>query len=101
MPVSSLPLTVGNDNAVSFAVRVMPRASRQSLGEVRDGQLVVYLNAPPVEGAANSGLIKFLAKTFKIAPSSVAIVSGLKNRNKVVKIAGMEPADILSQLQLV
>ena len=97
--MGQLPYTL-NNNELSFAVKVMPRASRQGVGEVREGQLVVYLNAPPVDGAANQGLVKLLAKTLKVSPSSVCIVSGHKNRNKVVKVLGITGEQLLAGLQL-
>ncbi len=46
----------------------------------------VWVKGKPVEGQANHSLIKLLAKHFKVTQNSVRIVSGLKNRNKVVEI---------------
>ncbi len=88
MAGEQLPVTESADG-LCFAVKVMPKASRQSLGQVREGRLVVYLNAPPVEGAANAALVKFLAKTLGIAPSNISILSGHKNRSKIIKVHGL------------
>ena len=46
--------------AVTVRVRVQPRASRDALGGLRAGSLVVRLTAPPVEGEANAALARFL-----------------------------------------
>lgn len=69
-----------------FDVRVQPRASRNEIAGVRNGVLRVRLTAPPVEGAANEGLIDFLADELGVARRQVRIVSGFGSRNKVIEV---------------
>jgi uncharacterized protein len=57
---------------VTLRVRVQPRASRDALAGEREGALVVRLTAPPVEGAANEALARFLGRTLGVAPSACA-----------------------------
>jgi hypothetical protein len=80
------------DGGVTLRVRVQPRASRDGLSGERDGALVVRLVAPPVEGAANEALSRFLARTLGVAPSAVRVVSGAAGRNKVVSVSGLDAA---------
>lgn len=47
----------------------------------------IRITAPPIDGKANTHLIKFLAKTFGVSKSSVVIASGESGRNKVVRIS--------------
>jgi uncharacterized protein (TIGR00251 family) len=75
---------------ITLRVRVQPRASRDALGGERDGALVVRLTAPPVEGAANEALARFLGKTLGVAPSAVRVVTGASSRNKVVSVFGLD-----------
>jgi hypothetical protein len=49
----------------------------------------VRLAAPPVDGAANEELIRFLAGQLGVARSRVTIVSGLSGRRKVVTVEGL------------
>jgi hypothetical protein len=77
---------------ITLRVRVQPRASRDALGGERDGALVVRLTAPPVEGAANEALARFLGKALGVAPSAVRVVTGASGRNKVVSVAGLDAA---------
>ena len=63
---------------LTLRVRVQPRASKDALGGEREGALVVRLTAPPVEGAANEALARFLGKTLGVAPSAVRVVSGAR-----------------------
>ncbi len=88
--------------AVRLAVRLSPRASRNALDGVvtgADGRsaLSVKLNAPPVDGAANEALIRFVAEALKLPKSSVAIRSGHTSRQKLLTIAGDAP-EILRRL---
>ena len=84
---------------VTLRVRVQPRASRDALGGERDGALVVRLSAPPVEGAANEALARFLGRTLGIAPSAVEVVRGATGRQKLVAIAGLDAASARERLR--
>lgn len=77
------------DGAVSFAVRVQPRASRSGIVGAHDGALKVRLAAPPVDGAANEELVRVLARCFGVARRQVEILSGVAGRQKVVRISGL------------
>ena len=85
-------------DGLTLRVRVQPRASRDALSGEREGALVVRLTAPPVEGAANEALARFLGKALGVAPSAVRVVSGLTGRNKVVRVAGVDPATARERL---
>ena len=85
-------------NGLTLRVRVQPRASKDALGGEREGALVVRLTAPPVEGAANEALARFLGKTLGVAPSAVRVVSGASGRNKVVSVAGLDAATARERL---
>ena len=80
------------DGGITLRVRVQPRASRDALSGEREGALVVRLTAPPVAGAANEALSRFLGRTLGVAPSAVRVVSGTSGRNKVVSVAGVDAA---------
>jgi uncharacterized protein (TIGR00251 family) len=80
--------------AVTFAVRVSPRASRsQILGE-HSGALKVSLAAPPVEGEANRALCELLAKRLSVPKSAVRIVGGLRGKSKIVHIQGVQASAV-------
>jgi len=86
------------DAGLTLRVRVQPRASRDALAGEREGALVVRLTAPPVEGAANEALSRFLGKALGVAPSAVRVVSGTTGRNKVVSVAGLDAATVRERL---
>jgi len=65
---------------------------------MEDGSLKIRLTAPPVDGAANEALIKFLSDTLDLSKSQVEIVSGQTSREKRIKIIGMSESDAIRLL---
>ncbi len=85
--------------AVTFAVKVHPRAKRDAItGEVGDA-LKVALNAPPVDGKANEACIRFLADILRVPRSSVTIAAGETNRNKLIRVVGVSAAQAEERLR--
>ena len=82
--------------AVSFAVRVVPRASRDSIDGEFQGALKIHLTAPPADGRANDALRRFLAERLNVPASAVRILRGEKSRTKQVEIRGVSAAQIQS-----
>lgn len=84
----------------TLKLRVIPRAKKDEIAGEREGAIVVRLQAPPVEGAANKALTKFLAKTLNVRASDITITSGDKSRDKVVVIVGVSQEDAEQALNL-
>ncbi|MBS0376584.1 MAG: YggU family protein [Proteobacteria bacterium] len=76
-------------------LRVQPRASRDEL-RLEGDRLRVRITAPPVDGAANRHLLRFLAAEFGVAPSRATLLRGTSGREKEVRIAA--PARIPSSI---
>ena len=79
---------------VTLAVRALPGAKKKTaiLGIYCEGEkarLKIAVQAPAVEGRANSALIEFLADKFGVAKSYVELVSGELSRSKVFLIRGV------------
>lgn len=87
------------DASLTFAVRVQPRASQSAIAGEIDGALKVRLAAPPVEGAANEELIRFLSKLFGVPRPNVVIVSGATAKNKIMRVTGLTADDFLKAVQ--
>ena len=71
---------------IRLIVRVVPRASKPGIAGVRGGALLVRLQSPPVEGAANAELIDVIAKAFGAARRDVSLESGERSKLKRVAI---------------
>lgn len=67
-------------------IQTQPRASKDEIIGPQGDSLKVRITAPPVEGKANQHLVKFLAKTFQVAPSHITLVKGETSRVKCLSI---------------
>jgi uncharacterized protein (TIGR00251 family) len=84
----------------ALTVRVTPRASRTTFGGVlEDGTVRVRVSAPPLEGKANTALIKFLAKVLGVNRSRVEIVAGEKGLDKILSIIDMNAEQVEEKIQ--
>jgi uncharacterized protein YggU (UPF0235/DUF167 family) len=83
-------------SGLRLTVRLTPRGGRDTLGGLRRdqagrAQLLARVAPPPVEGAANSALVRLVAKALSVPKSAVAITAGETARVKTLEIAG-DPA---------
>ena len=83
---------------MTLRVRVQPRASRDGVGGLREGALVVKLTAPPVEGEANEALVRLLAGIFGVPRGAVTLRHGARGREKTLHIAGIDAATARARL---
>jgi uncharacterized protein (TIGR00251 family) len=77
-----------------LAVRALPGAKKKTaiLGVYCEGEkarLKIAVQAPAVEGRANSALVEFLADKFGVSKSHVELVSGALSRSKVFLLRGV------------
>ena len=81
---------------ITVVVRVHPGASREEIALLPDGSLDVRLRARPVEGQANAALVELLAARLGLRRRDVVVVSGVRSRQKVVRI-GLASAEELGR----
>ena len=86
------------DDCLIFGVGVAARVSRSEIAGELDGAQKIRLAAPPTDGAANTRLIKLLAKIFDAAKSEVEILSGETSKNKQIKIRTAKAAENLRRI---
>ncbi|HED14323.1 MAG TPA: YggU family protein [Gammaproteobacteria bacterium] len=86
MPESNWFRRQGEDLFVK--VYLVPRAQKNLITGVRENELLVRIQSPPVDGKANAALCAFLAKQCGTAKSRVEVVRGKTSRHKTVLISG-------------
>ena len=84
----------------TLSVRIQPRASKNDIVRREGGGLKMRLTAPPVDGAANEALVKFLSDALSIPKSQIEIVSGHSSRDKIVRIEGKRREEIEQLLNI-
>jgi len=81
-----------------LAVRVIPNARRTEFSGRREGELVLRLNAPALDGKANKAAMEFIAELLGVGRARVTLVSGEKSRHKIFEIVGLDPSDVEGRL---
>lgn len=79
-------------NPADLLIHVQPRAKHTAVVGAHGDAIKIRLAAPPVDGAANEALVRFLAERLGVRRSDVTIVRGVTGRRKVVRVAGMTAA---------
>ncbi len=79
----------------TIAFQVQPRAKRTEVVGWHDDAIKIHLRAPPVDGAANDELVRFLAKQTGVPRSAITIVSGRTSRKKRILLEGVTESEVL------
>jgi uncharacterized protein len=87
------------EGGVRLQLHIQPRASRTEIAGVHGDALKIRLAAPPVDGAANEALVKFLAKRLGVSGSAVMVVAGASGRRKVVHVAAVAEGQVRDRLR--
>jgi len=77
---------------------LQPNASSDAFVGAHGDRLKIRISATPVDGRANSQLIRFIAEHFAVAKSAVSIRSGAQSRQKTVQV--QRPLKIPAQLEI-
>jgi len=77
------------ESAVTIAVKVVPRASKNEIAGREGDAVKIRLTAPPVEGKANAALVKFLADALGVSRAQIEVVAGQGSRRKLVRVRGV------------
>lgn len=87
------------DGAVRFEVHARPRAKKSKVVGERGDAVEIALAAPPVEGAANEELVRFVGKVLGLPKRDVVLVRGDTSREKLVAVRGLSVADVEARLR--
>jgi uncharacterized protein (TIGR00251 family) len=71
-----MPAVLLEGDELVLHLMIQPKASRDQIIGLHGDELKVAITAPPVDGQANSHLIKYLAKQCKVAKGQVRILRG-------------------------
>ena len=77
------------NGGVYISCHVQPGASKSGVSGLHGDSVKIKLHAPPVDGKANSELVKFIAESLSVSKSSVEIKSGQSSRKKVLFVSGV------------
>ena len=87
-------------DGVLLRLSVQPRASRTEVVGPHGDAIRIRLSAPPVNGAANEALLRFLAAKLSVSRSAVRLTAGETSRSKVVSVSGIDLQQVIDRLDL-
>ena len=67
-------------------VRVTPRAGRNEVLKISEGEYKVKVTAPPEKGKANEAVIELLADYFDVSKNSLNVIAGKSARVKIIDV---------------
>lgn len=85
-------------DGVLLRVKVQPKASRNAVLGEQGGRIRIALTAPPVEGAANDSLVKFLAGVLDVRRQQIEIKGGEHARDKSLLVQNVSVEQVNSAL---
>lgn len=90
---------VEKDGTVRFEVHAKPRAKKSKVVGERGDAVEIALAAPPVDGAANEELVRFVGKVLGLAKRDVRLVRGDTSREKLVAVTGLSVDEVEARLR--
>lgn len=98
LPCANSPILASNksDDTVLIRICVKPGAKVSAVTGVSDHCVNVSIGAPPVQGEANTQLIKFLAQVLGVKKSCVELETGSRSREKLVSVSGISVSEACS-----
>ncbi|KAL5004617.1 hypothetical protein ScPMuIL_018073 [Solemya velum] len=88
-----------NNKTVTIKVLAKPGAKHNTVTGITEEGVGIQIAAPPVDGEANTELIKFLSKLLGLRKSDVSLDKGSKSRNKNIIVSGIEKDVLLKKLK--
>jgi uncharacterized protein (TIGR00251 family) len=67
-------------------IRVRPNAKQNKVGGEIAGRLIVFVQAPAIDGKANEAVAKVLAEHYGVRARDVNIIRGETSRDKSIEI---------------
>ncbi|KAG9283988.1 hypothetical protein G9A89_005495 [Geosiphon pyriformis] len=92
------PFSQLSERSIKISLLVKPGAKESRVTDIANEYVGLQIAAPPKDGEANKEVISFLAQILELRKSDVQIISGLKSREKTVRVDGLSIKQIDSLL---
>jgi uncharacterized protein (TIGR00251 family) len=79
-------------------IKVVPGARKDRVVGPYGDAIKVQVSAPPEGGKANAAVLRVLAEALGVRPGQLELVSGHTQPRKVVRVDGLEAAEISARL---
>lgn len=79
-------VTTDKSGNITIKILAKPGAKQNSITDISSDGVGVQICAPPVEGEANTELVKYISKVLGLRKSDVSLARGNRSRNKILVI---------------
>ncbi|MBA4135917.1 MAG: hypothetical protein C0518_01220 [Opitutus sp.] len=84
----------------TLEIKAVPNAPRSAVVGWLGDALKVKIHAPALEGRANEEMCELLAGELRLPRRAVTLVRGDKSRQKLVRVTGLDRAEVQRRLHL-
>lgn len=81
------PIFIDKAGLINLRVQGKPSAKISQITDISEDSVGIQINAPPIDGEANTELIKYLSKICSLRKSDISISFGNKCRTKTIVFA--------------
>uniref|UniRef100_A0A8D8PTU3 UPF0235 protein C15orf40 homolog n=1 Tax=Cacopsylla melanoneura TaxID=428564 RepID=A0A8D8PTU3_9HEMI len=85
-PISESPISLDKSGNIIIKIQAKPGAKQNAITNIMTEAVGVQINAPPVDGEANTELVKYMSKLLGLRKSDVTLDKGSKSRQKKICI---------------
>lgn len=86
-PASVGALSINKAGEIVLRIHAKPGAKQNGITDISAEAIGVQIAAPPVDGEANTELVKYISKVLQLRKSDLSLDRGSKSREKVLLIA--------------
>ncbi|CAB3360962.1 Hypothetical predicted protein [Cloeon dipterum] len=81
-------ISVDKSGNICLKVHAKPGAKMNTITDISDEGIGIQIAAPPVDGEANSEIVKYVAFVLGLRKSDVTLDRGSRSRQKVLVVSG-------------
>ena len=79
---------------VLIEIALTPQAKSLKIHGIKNDRLKISVQAPPIDGRANTALIELLSEILGVPKRNIEIVRGETGRQKTVAIVGVDSGEV-------
>ncbi len=71
---------------IYLCVKAKPASKKEGISAITESEISVCVKSPPVDGKANTALVKYFAEIFDVSKSDVRLERGGTSKSKLISI---------------
>lgn len=99
--VSQSPVIVKKNGDISIKIHAKPGCKHNGITDMNSEAVSVQIAAPPVDGEANTELIKYISTILGVRKSNITLDKGSKSKEKILLVSdvSLDVDEIVTKLK--